>query len=37
MDVEAVLREIREVRILSEKKDGLIEGQIVAYFNPRAN
>lgn len=36
-DVEAVLKEVRELRILSEKKGGLLEGQVVAYFNPTKN
>lgn len=36
-DVETVLKQIRELRILSEKRDGLIEGQVVAYFVPKTN
>ncbi len=36
-DVEAVLREVREFRLFSEKKGGLVEGQFIAYFNPPKN
>ncbi|MCX8064961.1 MAG: hypothetical protein N3G21_07290 [Candidatus Hydrogenedentes bacterium] len=36
-DVESVLKQIRELRIMSEKRDGLVEGQIIFYFTPEAN
>lgn len=36
-DVEKVLSEIQELRIMNEKKGNLLEGQVTAYFVPKAS
>ncbi|MGC8739452.1 MAG: hypothetical protein ACP5UA_12525 [Candidatus Hydrogenedens sp.] len=36
-DVEKVLSEIQELRIMNEKKNNLLEGQVTAYFVSKAN
>ncbi len=36
-DVEKVLSEIQEVRIMNEKKGNLLEGQITTYFVPKSS
>jgi len=36
MEVEKALAEIREIRLINEKKDGLLEGQMLLFFNPSA-